>query len=102
MGAVLQRTHRSWCSGAGIGTTPELTEHPRNPHVSSKFAFDARAGERTLKRRQTWDRVLIVCAIDNIASAKTIERNGGILEGMRNTEHGPVRRYWLEIGAPDA
>ncbi|WP_280302643.1 GNAT family N-acetyltransferase [Nocardia abscessus] len=48
------------------------------------------------------DRVLSVCAIDNIASAKTIERNGGILEGMRDTEHGPVRRYWLEIGAPDA
>ncbi|MFD6391695.1 GNAT family N-acetyltransferase [Nocardia sp. NPDC060259] len=45
------------------------------------------------------DRVLIICAIDNIASAKTIERNGGILEGVRDTEHGPARRYWFEIGA---
>jgi predicted acetyltransferase len=43
------------------------------------------------------DRVLIVCEVDNLASAKTIERNGGVLEDDRDSE---VRRYWLATGAP--
>jgi predicted acetyltransferase len=42
------------------------------------------------------DRVLIVCAADNAASAKTIERNGGVLEEIRDTELGPARRYWIK------
>ncbi|MGY4394453.1 GNAT family N-acetyltransferase [Streptomyces sp. TE12347] len=41
------------------------------------------------------DRVLMVCAVDNLASVRTIERHGGLLEGTRDTEHGPVRRYWI-------
>ncbi|MHA6765491.1 GNAT family N-acetyltransferase [Streptacidiphilus sp. PAMC 29251] len=40
------------------------------------------------------DRVLIVCEADNLGSMKTIEHRGGVLEGVQNTEHGPVRRYW--------
>ena len=43
------------------------------------------------------DRVLIPCLADNFASARTIERNGGLLEGIRDTEHGPVRRYWIAL-----
>jgi predicted acetyltransferase len=43
------------------------------------------------------DRVLIPCLADNVASARTIERNGGVLEGIRDTEHGPVRRYWITL-----
>jgi predicted acetyltransferase len=39
------------------------------------------------------DRVLIVCEDDNLGSANTIERNGGVLEGVQDTEHGPARRY---------
>lgn len=42
-------------------------------------------------------RVLVPCLADNVASAKTIERNGGVLEGVRDTGHGPVRRYWIEL-----
>ena len=42
-------------------------------------------------------RVLILCLADNIASARTIERNGGILEAIRDTAHGPVRRYWTAL-----
>lgn len=45
-------------------------------------------------------RVLVVCAADNVASAKTIERNGGVLAEIRDTEHGPARRYWIELGEP--
>ncbi len=43
------------------------------------------------------DRVLVPCLADNIASARTIESNGGVLEGIRDTEHGPVRRYWIAL-----
>jgi len=43
------------------------------------------------------ERVLIVCAAGNIASAKTIERNGGALENIRDAEFGTVRRYWITI-----
>lgn len=45
------------------------------------------------------DRVLLVCAAGNTASAKTIERHGGILEGIRDTELGRARRYWIRIGS---
>jgi len=43
------------------------------------------------------DRVLIPCLADNIASARTIERNGGVLEAIRDTDAGPVRRYWITL-----
>ena len=43
------------------------------------------------------DRVLIICEADNVASAKTIERHGGVLEGVQGTEPGTVRRYWIKI-----
>jgi predicted acetyltransferase len=43
------------------------------------------------------DRALLVCAVDNLGSVKTIEQHGGVFEGVRETEHGPVRRYWIEL-----
>jgi predicted acetyltransferase len=43
------------------------------------------------------DRALMICAEDNIASARTIERCGGVLEGIRATELGPERRYWVDL-----
>lgn len=43
------------------------------------------------------DRVLIICEAHNIASARTIEHNGGVLEDVRDTELGAVRRYWIKI-----
>lgn len=42
-------------------------------------------------------RVLMICAPDNVASAHTIERNGGVLEGIRDTGLGPARRYWIDL-----
>ena len=44
------------------------------------------------------NRVLITCADDNVASAKTIEKAGGVLENkILNTENGRcVRRYWVD------
>jgi predicted acetyltransferase len=46
------------------------------------------------------ERVLIVCAEDNIASARTIERRGGVLEAIQDTELGTARRYWIALRAP--
>ncbi|MFE9766085.1 GNAT family N-acetyltransferase [Streptomyces sp. NPDC005808] len=43
------------------------------------------------------DRVLIVCEAGNLASVKTIEQRGGVIEGVRDTEHGCTRRYWISI-----
>ncbi|MGC4821602.1 GNAT family N-acetyltransferase [Micromonospora sp. DT63] len=43
------------------------------------------------------DRVLVICLADNLASARTVERNGGVLDGIRDTGHGPVRRYWINL-----
>jgi predicted acetyltransferase len=48
------------------------------------------------------DRVMIVCAADNIASAKTIEHHGGVLEDVLDTEWGRARRYWVKTGEPGA
>jgi RimJ/RimL family protein N-acetyltransferase len=43
------------------------------------------------------DRVMVVCEAGNSASAKTIERQGGILEVGRDSEDGAARRYWIRI-----
>ncbi len=37
------------------------------------------------------DRVLLTCDEDNVPSARTIERNGGVYEDTRNGK----RRYWI-------
>lgn len=44
------------------------------------------------------DRVLVTCDDDNEASARTIERCGGVLEDVRPRPGGgpPKRRYWIE------
>ncbi|WFE29436.1 GNAT family N-acetyltransferase [Solwaraspora sp. WMMD791] len=43
------------------------------------------------------DRVLITCADGNAASARVIERHGGVLEDVRDTELGRTRRYWITL-----
>jgi predicted acetyltransferase len=42
-------------------------------------------------------RVLVTCDDDNVASSRTIEANGGVLEDLRESESGPKRRYWIEL-----
>ena len=43
------------------------------------------------------DRVMVTCAVDNTASARTIEHHGGVLEDVRDTALGRLRRYWVEL-----
>ncbi|MDR0916120.1 MAG: GNAT family N-acetyltransferase [Oscillospiraceae bacterium] len=42
-------------------------------------------------------RVLITCAKENIASARTIQRCGGVLENEVDHEGGVIQRYWVEL-----
>jgi len=42
--------------------------------------------------------VLITCHKDNIASARVIQNNGGVLEDERVSREGKVfQRYWIEV-----
>ena len=46
------------------------------------------------------NRVLMVCYKDNIGSAKSIIKNGGILENeIINEDETIDQRYWIELGA---
>lgn len=51
----------------------------------------------SMARTHGLDRVLITCRDDNAASAHVIEHNGGLLENVRNTESGRMRRYWVAL-----
>lgn len=48
-------------------------------------------------RKLGLERVLITCQVDNEGSRRTIERNGGELADVRDTEIGRLRRYWIEL-----
>ncbi len=43
------------------------------------------------------DRLLVTCEDSNVASARTIEKSGGVLEDIRDTELGRTRRYWIAL-----
>ena len=44
------------------------------------------------------DKALLTCDKNNIASAKTIQKNGGVLENeFTDDAGGVVQRYWIEI-----
>jgi predicted acetyltransferase len=59
----------------------------RQGHASAALALGVRrAAELGI------DRVLVTCDEDNVASARTIERNGGVHEDSRNGK----RRYWID------
>ncbi|MFC4068256.1 GNAT family N-acetyltransferase [Actinoplanes subglobosus] len=48
-------------------------------------------------RRLGMDRVLLTCKTDNVASARTIEGHGGLLEDVRDTGSGKSKRYWIPL-----
>ena len=41
-------------------------------------------------------RVLMCCDRDDVASARTIQKNGGILKKKIDDDGVPVQRYWIE------
>jgi len=48
-------------------------------------------------RRLGLTRVLMVCDKDNVASAKTIARNGGVLENELTVDGVMQQRYWIDL-----
>lgn len=85
--------------------TPEL--EPEGGHID----YDIRPSQRrrgygTLILKLTLEkakglglrRVLITCDLDNVASARIIEKNGGELHGQSISEESgkPVYQYWIE------
>lgn len=55
--------------------------------------------ELTLKEaKNIWlEKVLITCSTENIASSKTIEKNGWNLENIINLDWKDVSRYWITL-----
>jgi predicted acetyltransferase len=41
--------------------------------------------------------VLVTCDDSNLASARVIEKAGGVLDDLRDTELGLTRRYWITL-----
>jgi predicted acetyltransferase len=83
-----------WAGHIGFGIRPTARRRGLAAWALGRILDEARA--------LGMDQVLIVCATHNVSSAKTIERVGGVFEEIRDTEHGPVRRYWISIGEPSA
>ena len=42
-------------------------------------------------------KVLVTCGDSNLASARVIEKSGGVLEDVHDTELGLTRRYWITL-----
>lgn len=79
----------AWAGHVGYGVRPSARGRGLATWAVTRMLDEARA--------LGLDRMLAVCAVDNVASAKTVERCGGVLEGIRDTEFGPARRYWIEL-----
>lgn len=48
-------------------------------------------------REMGYKKAMITCNLDNIGSAKTIEKNGGVLEAIVDHDHGKGKIYWINI-----
>jgi hypothetical protein len=42
-------------------------------------------------------KVRVTCGDSNLASARVIEKAGGVLEDVRETQLGLTRRYWITL-----
>lgn len=81
--------HVPWAGHIGYGIRPSARRRGLARWAVGLMLDEARA--------LGLERVLAVCAVDNAGSVKTIERCGGVFEGLRDTEAGPARRYWIEV-----
>jgi predicted acetyltransferase len=76
-----------------VRISDEESEHRRKGYASEIL-------RQSLVIARSFDvaRVLVTCDEDNAASARTIVRNGGILENVVENPAGGARkqRYWIE------
>jgi predicted acetyltransferase len=78
-----------WAGHIGYGIRPSARRRGLGSWALGRILGEAQA--------VGLDRVLLVCAADNLASAKTIERCGGVLESIADSKFGHVRRYWINL-----
>ncbi len=76
-------------AGGHVGYSVRPSERGRGRATWALGEILVAAGKRGLNR------VLVTCDVDNPASARVIENNGGVLEDVRDTELGTLRRYWI-------
>ena len=52
-----------------------------------------------IHKEQGVNQILVTCAIDNVGSRKTIEKNGGVFQDIVEGEDvgGAIRRYWITL-----
>ncbi|WP_350350270.1 GNAT family N-acetyltransferase [Microbacterium sp. A8/3-1] len=86
----------AWLREAGghIGYAVRASRR-RQGHASSALALGL---DRA--RAMGLDRVLLTCDVDNIASARTIEKAGGVLQDVSDQSErgqGMLRRYWIAL-----
>ncbi|MEV4318764.1 GNAT family N-acetyltransferase [Actinocrispum sp. NPDC049592] len=93
LGAIALRhtdtDYTSWAGHIGFGIRPSARRRGLASWALRHILDEARA--------HGMNRVLAVCALDNIASARTIENAGGVFEEIRETPYGPARRFWIEL-----
>jgi RimJ/RimL family protein N-acetyltransferase len=70
-----------WAGHVGYGIRPSARRRGLATWALGRMLDEARVAGL--------DRLLAVCAVDNVASVKTIERCGGVFEGTRDTKFGP-------------
>jgi predicted acetyltransferase len=85
---MLEDEYVRWAGNIGYGIRPSARRRGLASWALSRVIDDARA--------LGLNRLLMVCAVDNVASVKAIERCGGAFEGVAGTRFGPVRRYRIE------
>jgi predicted acetyltransferase len=78
-----------WAGHIGYGIRPSARRRGLATWALRRMLEEARA--------LGLEQLLVVCAVDNVASVKTIERCGGTFEDVRDTKFGPARRYWIEL-----
>lgn len=61
------------------------------------YAASMLAEALTLCRQMGLGRVLITCDKQNVASARTIQKNGGVLENEVAQQGRVTQRYWIEL-----
>lgn len=92
----------------GIALRHDLGSSPAQEHGHIGYGIRPSARDRGVAtwalgqvlikaRDHGFHRVLVTCAEGNLASARVIERNGGVLEGVRDSEYGRLRRYWIAL-----
>jgi predicted acetyltransferase len=79
-----------WAGHIGYGIRPSVRRRGLAAWALGRIVGEARV--------LGMERLLVICEAENLASAKTIERVGGILEDGAGS--GPVLRYW--VGACDS